>query len=159
VKLGGGKVMVWGMITAHGVGRIVRIEGNLTAALYCEILEDDVLGTYSDIGIDPKDYYFQQDNDPKHTAKISKAWFKRNNIDVLDWPPSSPDLNIIENLWDYLEHRVHARNPLPCSEEELWIALQEEWYRIPKEYIEALYESLPQRIRDVHKARGGNTRY
>jgi hypothetical protein len=32
-------------------------------------------------------------------------------------------------------------------------------YHIPKEYIEVLYESLPQRIRDVHKVRGGNTRY
>ena len=103
VKHGGGKVTVWGMITSKGVGRIVRIEGNLNKELYCEILKDDVLGTYCDLDMDPRQFYFQQDNDPKHTAKIVKAWFKENDIDLLPWPPNSPDISIIENLWDHLE--------------------------------------------------------
>jgi hypothetical protein len=68
VKHGGGKVTVWGMITPHGVGRLVRIEGNLTADLYRDILQEDVLGSFSDLGLDPNDFYFQQDNDPKHTS-------------------------------------------------------------------------------------------
>jgi len=54
VKHGGGKVTVWGMITAKGVGRIVRIEGNLNKELYRDILEDDVLGTYRDLHMDPR---------------------------------------------------------------------------------------------------------
>ena len=159
VKHGGGKVTVWGMITAKGVGRIVRIEGNLNKELYCEILEDDVLGTYHDLHMDPQRFYFQQDNDPKHTAKIVKAWFQANNVDLLPWPPNSPDISIIENLWDYLDHKIRARNPLPRSEEDLWIALQEEWYRIDIGFIEKLYASLPQRVYDVYHANGGNTRY
>jgi hypothetical protein len=95
VKHGGGKVTVWGMITAQGVGHIVRIEGNLNKELYCKILQDDVLGTYHDLHLDYHDYYFQQDNDPKHTAKIVQAWFLKNHVDLLPWPPNSPDINII----------------------------------------------------------------
>ena len=98
VKHGGGKVTVWGMITAFGVGRIVRIEGNLNKELYTEILEDDVLGSFSDLGLDYHDFYFQQDNDSKHTSKLAQQWFKNNDTDVLPWPPNSPDISIIENL-------------------------------------------------------------
>ncbi|KAJ3494693.1 hypothetical protein NLJ89_g10752 [Agrocybe chaxingu] len=106
VKHGGGKVAVWGMITPDGVGRIVRIEGNLTGALYREILQDDMLGTYDDLSLNPHDFYFQQDNDPKHKSHIAMAWFKENNIDLLPWPPNSPDINIIENLWGHLGRRI-----------------------------------------------------
>jgi hypothetical protein len=88
------------MITAHGVGRLVRIEGNLNASLYREILQDDALGTFRDLDLDLRDHYFQQDNDPKHTANIVRAWFEGNQVDLLPWPPNSPDINIIENLWD-----------------------------------------------------------
>ena len=55
----GSEKMVWEMITAQGVGHIVCIEGNLNKELYCEILQDNVLGTYHDLHLDYHDYYFQ----------------------------------------------------------------------------------------------------
>lgn len=36
---------------------------------------------------------FQRDNDPWHTAKITKEWFENNSVKVLEWPSQSPDLN------------------------------------------------------------------
>lgn len=159
VKHGGGKVTVWGMITPHGVGRLVRIHGNLTGELYCEIMKDDMLGSSSDLGPDPAAFWFQRDNDPKHTANIVKKWFPENRIDVLEWPPNSPDMNIIENLWDYLDRQVRKRKPLPTSEESLWEALQEEWYKIPQSYIDSLYASLPNRPAELYAAKGHATRY
>ena len=159
VKHGNGKVGVWGMITPYGVGRIVWIEGNLNKELYCEILQDDLLGTYQDLGLDYHDRYFQQDNDPKHTLKLAQAWFHKNHVDLLPWPLNSPDINIIENLWDHLERQVRARNPLPRSEGDLWVALQEEWYKIDLAFIRKLYESLPERVSAVYHANRGNTRY
>ena len=135
VKHGGGSVMVWGCITSYGVSRLHHIDGIMDGGKYITILNDNLLGTLCDYSVRPQAIYFQQDNDPKHTLKLTKAWFTSNHINVLAWPPNSPDMNIIENLWSHLEQMVHARNPLPHNRDELWEALQEEWMRIDKDYI------------------------
>jgi transposase len=159
VKHGGGNVMVWGCLTAEGVGRICRIEGNMNAILYTEILDDELLGTFRDLKIKKKDIYFQQDNDPKHTSNLATDWFQKKKVDKLDWPPNSPDMNIIENLWDYLDRKVRLRSPLPRNRDQMWDALVEEWGNIEIDYIKKLYESMPRRVEALLLAKGGHTKY
>ena len=92
-------VMVWGCITTMRMGHIVKINGNMDSPLYTKILKDDVQGTLKDHGIKKKDVHFQQDNNPKHTYRVAREWFKKNKVDVLDWAPNSPNMNIIEHVW------------------------------------------------------------
>ncbi|GJQ82124.1 hypothetical protein Trydic_g5626 [Trypoxylus dichotomus] len=72
---------------------------------------------------------YQQDNDPKHTAKIAKDWFRQNHVDLLDWPSCSPDLNPIENLWQDVELRTRDKNI--SNLEELFRCVEEVWNNIP----------------------------
>ncbi|CUA77042.1 similar to GF20795 [Rhizoctonia solani] len=140
VKHGGGHVMVWGCITSKGVGRLYRIDSTLTAKKYVEILNEALLGTLSDHRLKPRSVTFQQDNDPKHTAGLTRAWLESHDLSPLPWPSSSPDMNIIEHVWGYLDRKVHTRAALPQNTDELWKALEEEWYCIDKGLIDNLRE-------------------
>ncbi len=55
----------------------------MNAALYKEILEDNLLQSVRQLCLH-WGFMSQQDNDPKHTAKVIKAWFADNNIDLLE---------------------------------------------------------------------------
>jgi transposase len=159
VKHGGGSVMVWGCITAKGIGQLYRIHGRLTAVRYAEILDQELLGTLNDHSISPGDCIFQHDNDPKHTAKLVKLWLSNHTLNVLPWPSNSPDMNIIENVWDYSDRWVRMRPILPTNVDKLWAALQEEWACIPQSYIDKLFDSMPHRVEELIAAKGKNTRY
>lgn len=159
VKHGGGSVMVWGVITPNGVGRLHRIDGIMDTDVYIQILNESLLGTLKDYHIKRKDIYFQQDNDPKHTSKKATEWFRTKKIDKLDWPPNTPDMNIIEHVWDYLDKMVRTRNPRPRNRDELWLALLDEWNKIDFQYIRNLYESMPVRVEALKAAKGWYTKY
>ena len=111
--------MVWGCVTASGLGHICHIQGNMDVKLYVEILDDNILETLRDLEIIKKDIYFQQNNNLKHTSCLAQDWFTKKKVNKLDWPASSLDMNIIENLWEYLDHRVHTQDPLLRKKQEM----------------------------------------
>ena len=81
-----------------GTCRLFRIEGKINAAIYWDILEENLLQSTVKWR-----FMFQQENDPKHTAKMTKEWLWENSVNVLEWPSQSPDLNLISGeSWKWL---------------------------------------------------------
>ncbi len=156
VKHGGGSIMLWGCFSAAGTGRLVAIEGKMNAAKYRDILDENLLQSAQDLRLGRR-FTFQQDNDPKHTAKITKEWLHNNSVTVLEWPSQSPDLNPIEHLWRDLKMAVHQR--LPSNLTELERICKEEWQRIPKSRCEKRVASFPKRLMAVLNQKGASTKY
>lgn len=153
------KINVWGCFTAHGVGNLHRIHGNMNRHMYKDILQTQLVPSVNKLfpGNLKNKFIFQQDNDPKHTARIVKTWLKKNMSNVMDWPAQSPDLNPIENLWAILDKRLASRKPK--NEEELFETLQEGWNNLDKALLTKLADSMPRRCEAVIKNKGYPTKY
>jgi len=164
VKFGGGSVIVWSCMSWNGPGYIAMIDETLDSQLYIQILREDLHMSVEEWGMAREEFIFQHDNDPKHTAKVTKAYLESVGITeaegrLLYWPAQSPDLNPIEHMWSYLKKQLAKYPTRPKSCKELWERISVEWYKIPVEYCRKLIMSMPRRLAAVHKAKGKQTRY
>ena len=85
VKHGGGSIMLWGCFAASGTGSLVRVHGTMKKEDYLQILMDNMQKSAHTLSLGRR-WVFQQDNDPKHTAKIVQKYFKDTKTNIMDWP-------------------------------------------------------------------------
>ena len=112
---------------------------------YIEILKIHLLKLI-DINKD-KNLLFQQDNAPCHTSLSSVRFFAENKIEVMYWPPNSPDLNPIENIWNILKRRIG--NVIIKNKNELINIVKNEAEKISTEIVNNLIKSMDNRIEEL----------
>ena len=158
VKHGGGSVMVWAAISWRSLGPIVALHGRINSKDYLNTLGDQVHPMCQTL-FPEGDCIFQDDNALIHTAHIIKNWYKEHETELehMEWPPQSSDLNNIKHLWYTLERQVRNWYPPPSCLEELEQVLMEKWLKFLIEEIKRLYNLIPRHIRAVLKAKGGLT--
>ena len=99
---------------------------------------------------------YQQDNARPHTARISQHALQ--GVQLLPWPPVSPELSPIEHIWDVIGRRLQTLPP-PRSADELWHVVDREWRAIPQDTIRTLIDSVPRRVASCIASHGGPTTY
>ena len=161
-------IMVWGCITGNQKGPLViwnKAEWGKTVKgpSYCEyIVVPHLHPFWLQLCQEREDYvYLQQDNASPHKAKYTTTVIKNLNIFgyFFTWPPTSPDLNPIEQVRRIMRDRIHKRSPRPTSNEVLLQAIQEEWDAITSEEIASMTSSLLLRVLAVKEVSGGHTKY
>ena len=144
VKFGGGGIMVWGCFSGAGLGPLFPVKRTLNPSAYQEMLDNSTLPTLREqIGDGP--FLFQHDCVLVHKARSIRTWMREFGVDEFDWPVQSPDLNLIEYLWDELERRLRTRPSCPTSVCDLTNALLEHWSKIPLKTLLNFVESPPKR--------------
>ena len=102
---------------------------------------------------------FQQDGARAHTSAVSRAWLNENIPNYIEnWPPNSPDLSPIKNLWSILSNSVY-KDPEPKTLDQLKRRLRKAWNSISLETLDNLIESLPRRMKAVIANKGNTIAY
>ena len=104
------------------------------------------------------DRVFQQDGAPAHTAVATREFLKAQGIQVLpNWPPNSPDLSWIENIWAWMEQELPKHHFSTLS--ELKEVLQAVWKDMPLEILQANCRSMRARLQKCIENNGLHTGY
>ena len=149
--------MIWGGISGGDRTRLVIVNGNLNGVRYRDEILAPVAVPY--LQRQGAGCMLQHDNATSHTSHVTRTFLQQNNVQVLDWPAKSPDLNPIEHIWDVLDRRVRRRPNPPSNLQELAQAFDEEWNAIPARTIRRITGSMRRRCNAVVLAGGGHTRY
>lgn len=142
LKFGGGSLMVWGFITFNGVGKLIKISNRINSDEYKSILNNGLISFLAEKNIDSNEIIFQHDNASSQKTRKITEHLHFNQLKTLFWPPNNPDLNPIENIWDYLNKQVRKHKKIFLNENELWEVIQEKRYSIPVEIVRNHFISM-----------------
>ena len=102
-----------------------------------------------------------QDGAPGHSARGTINDLKERRINVVFWPPFSPDLNPNENCWNWIKDYIQDKWGLEerPSYARLRGYVAEAWEALPNSYWRELLDSMPARCQAVIDANGMHTKY
>ncbi|GFW96785.1 transposable element Tc3 transposase [Trichonephila clavipes] len=143
-RYGGRGVLVWGgILLGSRTDLHIFDAGSVNGTRYCnEILLPYVRLFRGAMGLQ---FLFMDDNAPCHRTVAAEQLLESEDIERMDWPARSPDLNPIEHVWDFLGRCLAARTLPPVTIRELRLALQDEWAAMPQQLIDTLILSMGRR--------------
>lgn len=162
---GGGGVMIWaGIIGDEIVGPFLVPDGlKMNSANYCTFLDENFMPWLNSQDEAIKEsIIFQQDNAPSHASRFTKGWLSGVGITgerLMDWPPQSPDLNPIENLWSIIKRKVYEKGRQFANKKDLWERIKEVCSQISPEVVKKLTSSVDGRVVKLIQSGGKRIMY
>lgn len=144
---------------SRGPGFCEMYEGKLDGKALRRLLDNTVVQTAADYyDLDHgEQWYFVHDNSPPFKSREVQRWVHNRGITVLDFPPYSPDLNPIENMWPRIHELTDKEHP--TTDEALADAFIKCWPEISLDIFTNYAQSMPARIAAVIEANGDATKY
>ena len=145
------QIMIWTSFSGTtGPGKIYILppKEKMNAAKYQEVLKTH---------LKPNKKIILQDRAPPHRAKSTLNFLKENKIQNIFIPPSSPDLNPIENAFSALKRELESEDV--SSMRKLKSSIKKKWGSMERGYFQNLSHSMPRRLREVIRKSGAMTKY
>jgi transposase len=131
--------------------------GTITSESYCQHIVPIVDGWFRLMAVEG--HIFMQDNARPHAAKATREELEERGIPCLQWPPFSPDLKPIENVWNWMKDYIERHFPSKMTYDKLRLAIREAWEAVEERYLDELLDTMPQRCEDCYNADGGPTHW
>ena len=133
-------VMVWGGIGPYGYKTpLLRFTGRINSEKYCNnLISNDIFTNLNSVF--GKQWVWQQDNATCHTSRYTTQILKPLIPRDIQWPPKSPDLSPIEQVWDLMKSKLSGRKF--TNSDSLYNALSLVWSSISEDIIHNYYTSF-----------------
>jgi len=149
-------VMIWGAIGWDYKSPLVFMEklpgrkGICSKAYLQEVLEPVVFPLFDQLG---PEYIYMEDGSGVHKghARLPRL---EHGVRGFAWPPSSPDLNVIEKVWRWMKGELNKMPYKPRTKEALMEAIQKLWDQVDPRDYRHYTEQLTCKIEDVIEVRG-----
>ena len=153
-QCGGGGLMIWMMLMPNGLLCYDVIDGKFNSDRYIQLLDTKVVPIMKlNYG---SDFLFQEDNATVHKAQKVANFWKSANVNILQWPAKSPDLNIVEDVWARISDIVYDGSQFR-NNKELLKKIDETIYKLCTEErhkLLQLYKQIRGRLCKVLQQKG-----
>ena len=159
------KVNIYGILSRYNL-KLVKIDGHLTREMFRQMLIDNNYFRYMQ-SIVPGNVVFIQDNTTLHEfdnlfEDTIYDYCENQDINILDFPRYSPEINLIENVWGYLKIKVYesvqennVRNEMDFFNRIVQIAET----KIDQQFRDNLFDSYLNRLKKVLEFNGAQINY
>ncbi len=146
------KVNLVGVIYFNGPNMIYSVSTNLDGTQFKQLIRTKIQPLL-------KHDIVLMDNSKIHLKGMD--YLRQNHVTVLDFPPKSPDLNPIENVWAQLQKIINGklRKTTISTKSDLIECIRVSWKDISPNMINNCILSMPHRVEEVIRAEGKQTRY
>lgn len=157
------KLHVWAAVGYYFKSKLYFFTENMKAKLYQKILRSRLVERKIIYADDCPERYkgnwvYLQDNDPKHKTPASLQTIEELvGPRLLTMPAYSPDMNVMEDAWSYLNRRIQARKVTTLQGLKRQLTL--EWDAMPWPEIRVSVESMQARLQECINLRGARTHY
>jgi Mn-dependent DtxR family transcriptional regulator len=150
------KVMVWGAIAQGYKSPLMRITGNVDQGKYQEMLKNSGIFEAMNEKYGRGGWLFMDDGAPAHRAQSTRQFLSnrcRMLTKELQWPPHSPDLNVIENAWSFLKTGMEKHQGMTVD--QLYDTANRKWEAIRPDEVENLVQEFKSRVQACAALKGG----
>ncbi|GBM29858.1 Transposable element Tc3 transposase [Araneus ventricosus] len=149
--------MVWAAFGFNGKVSLAFLDGRQNSPKYIETLENLLMLFAENIG--GGNWEYQHNNVPIHTSNATKSYLNAKIITVLEWPPMSPELNPIGNVWCIMSRNVYENGGQFYSVNTLKAAIESALYNLEPEILETLIMLFEKLVYDVILNNGKTLNY
>ena len=148
-------IMMSGGICKYGLSNLIFCSGtqnNFSYKQFLLFMKEDMEKIQKEYNLE-EPLIFQQDNAACHTSYDSKSIIEiLFNNNTIEWPPNSPDLSPIENVWAILKEKLSKRKIKNLD--DLRDNILDIWTKFPNSLCEKLCSQFNYKIKYVSEYGG-----